>query len=235
MSEAIFLIFPHRWFLIVATLGNKYNRWLPDKIWKKFPKRTLLSLLSEVHQSQMFPCMTSDLFIHIVKFSVTFAISHNINQRTWYKVSKNNVTVYSAIYSQIWFCHDTCPIYKSLHCRKCIVVTELSFARMPSRQYCLSMNKLLCYNWSPELVKCSQPEQYSVETQHVLPQILDHLKLLQYLNASYICRNWTFLETQNFGQYMLGLHTILLLLTTNHQFWQTIAKLNFVHFHTTTT
>ena len=34
----------------------------------------------------------------------------------------------------------------SLHSRKSIVVTKLSFARMPSRQYRLSMNKLHCYN-----------------------------------------------------------------------------------------
>ena len=35
---------------------------------------------------------------------------------------------------------------KSLHTRKSFVLGELSFARMPSRQYCLSMNKLHCYN-----------------------------------------------------------------------------------------
>ena len=63
--------------------------------------------------------------------------------------------------------------WNSLTAGSSFVVTELSFARIPSRQYCLNMNRLHCYNWSPELVKCRQWEQYSVETQHVLPQILD--------------------------------------------------------------
>ena len=103
-----------------------------------------------------------------------------------------------------------CLIYKSLHSMKSFVLGELSFTRMPSRQYCLSVNRLHCYNWSPELVKCSHWQQYGVVTQHGMAQILGHPKLLQNLNAPHICQNWTFLEIQNFGQSMLGHHTILL-------------------------
>ena len=50
--------------------------------------------------------------------------------------------------------------------------------------------------------------------QHGLAQILGHPKLLKNLNAPHICQNWTFLEIQNFGQSILGHHTVLLLLTT---------------------
>ena len=45
---------------------------------------------------------------------------------------------------------------KSLHSRKSFVLGELSFARMPSRQYCLKVNKLHCWNCRPELVNCGQ-------------------------------------------------------------------------------
>ena len=38
-------------------------------------------------------------------------------------------------------CYEIC---KSLHSRKSFVLGELSFARMPSRQYCLRMNKVHC-------------------------------------------------------------------------------------------
>ena len=34
------------------------------------------------------------------------------------------------------------PKCKSLHSRKSFVLGELSFARMPSRQYCLKVNKV---------------------------------------------------------------------------------------------
>ena len=105
---------------------------------------------------------------------------------------------------------------KSLRSRKSFVLGELSFARMPSRQYCLSMNKLHCYNWSPQLVKCSQWQPYGVVTQHGLTQILGHPKLLQNLNAPQICRNYTFLKIQNLGQSMLGHHTI----------WLSLAAIN---------
>ena len=106
---------------------------------------------------------------------------------------------------------------KSLHSRKSFVLRELSFARMPSRQYCLSVNKLHCYNWWPELVKCTQWQPYGVVTQHGMAQILGHPKLLQKLNASHnIFQNWTFLQIQNFGQSMLGHHTI----------WLSLAAMN---------
>ena len=108
----------------------------------------------------------------------------------------------------------TFGICKSLHSRKSFVLGELSFARMPSRQYCLSMNRIHCYNWSPELVKCSQWQPYGVVTQHGLTQILGHPKLLQNLNAPQICQNYTFLKIQNLGQSMLGYHTIWLSLAT---------------------
>ena len=38
------------------------------------------------------------------------------------------------------------PTSKSLHSRKSFVLVELSFARMPSRQYCLKVNKVHCCN-----------------------------------------------------------------------------------------
>ena len=80
---------------------------------------------------------------------------------------------------------------KSLHSRKSFVLGELSFARMPLRQYCLSMNKVRCWNWSPELVKCRQWQQYGVVTEHGLTQILGHPKLLQNLNAPQILQGYT--------------------------------------------
>ena len=43
---------------------------------------------------------------------------------------------------------------KSLNSRKSFVLGELSFARMPSRQYCLKVNKVHCWNWRPKLVNC---------------------------------------------------------------------------------
>ena len=45
---------------------------------------------------------------------------------------------------------------KSLHSRKSFILGELSFARMPSRQYCLKVNKVHCWNCRPELVNCGQ-------------------------------------------------------------------------------
>ena len=82
---------------------------------------------------------------------------------------------------------------------KSFVLGELSFTRMPSRQHCLRGNRIHCYNWWPELVKCSQWQPYGVVSQHGMGQILGHPKLLQNLNAPHICRNWTFLETQILG------------------------------------
>ena len=35
---------------------------------------------------------------------------------------------------------------KSLHSGRSFVLVELSFARMPSRQYCLSVNRVHCHN-----------------------------------------------------------------------------------------
>ena len=78
---------------------------------------------------------------------------------------------------------------KSLHSRKSFVLGELSFARMPSRQYCLKMNRVHSCNWWPELVNCGQWQPWGVVTQHGMTQILGHPKLLQKLNAPYICRN----------------------------------------------
>ena len=75
---------------------------------------------------------------------------------------------------------------KFLHSRKSFVLGELSFAGIPLRQYCLSVNKIHCYTWSPELVKCSQWQPCGVVTQHGLTQILGHPKLLQNLNPPQI-------------------------------------------------
>ena len=78
---------------------------------------------------------------------------------------------------------------KSLHSRKSFVLGELSFARMPSRQYCLKVNKVHSCNWRSELVNCGQWQPWGVVTQHGMTQILGHPKLLQKLNAPHICRN----------------------------------------------
>ena len=72
---------------------------------------------------------------------------------------------------------------------KSFVLGELSFARMPSRQYCLKVNKVHSCNWWPELVNCGQWQPWGVVTQHGMTQILGHSKLLQKLNAPHICRN----------------------------------------------
>ena len=93
---------------------------------------------------------------------------------------------------------------KSLHSRKSFVLGELSFARMPSRQYCLKVNKLHCWNCRPELVNCGQWQPSSVVTQHGMTQILSHPKLLQKLNGPHICRNWTLLGIPNFGSFHVG-------------------------------
>ena len=37
---------------------------------------------------------------------------------------------------------------------------------------CMNMNEIQFGNCLPKLVDCSQQEQYGVETQHVLPQIV---------------------------------------------------------------
>ena len=96
---------------------------------------------------------------------------------------------------------------KSLHSRKSFVLGELSFARMPSRQYCLKVNKLHCWNCRPELVNCGQWQPSSVVTQHGKTQILGLPKLIQKLIPPHICRNWTFLRIQNFDLSILGHHT----------------------------
>ena len=67
---------------------------------------------------------------------------------------------------------------KSLHSRKSFVLRELSFARMPSRQYCLKVNKVHSCNWWPELVNCGQWQPWGVVTQYGMTQILGHPKLL---------------------------------------------------------
>ena len=43
---------------------------------------------------------------------------------------------------------------------------------MPLCFNCMNMKKIQFGNCLPKLVDCSQEEQYGVETQHVLPQIL---------------------------------------------------------------
>ena len=53
------------------------------------------------------------------------------------------------------------------------VLGELSFATMPLSCNCMKMNGIQFYNCLPKSVDCSQEEQYSVETQHGLPKILD--------------------------------------------------------------
>ena len=93
---------------------------------------------------------------------------------------------------------------KSLNSRKSFVLGELSFARMPLRDYCLKMNRVHSCNWRPELVKCSQWQPCGVVTQHGITQILSHPKLLQKLNGPHICRNWTLLGIPNFGSFHVG-------------------------------
>ena len=93
---------------------------------------------------------------------------------------------------------------KSLHSRKSFVLGELSFARMPSRQYCLKMNRVHSCNWQPELVHCTQWQPSGVLTQHGMTQILGQPKLLQKLKEPHICWNWTFLGIPNFGPFHLG-------------------------------
>ena len=124
---------------------------------------------------------------------------------------------------------------KSLHSRKSFVLGELSFARMPSRQYCLRVNKLHCWNCRPELVNCGQWQPSSVVTQHGKTQILGLPKMLQKLIRPHICQNWTFLRIQNLGLSILDHHNSWLSLAAMYLFWQTIPKLNSVHFHTITT
>ena len=75
---------------------------------------------------------------------------------------------------------------------------------MPSRQYCLKMNRIHSCNWQPELVHCTQSQPSGVVTQHGMTQILGHPKLLQKLKEPHICRNWTFLGIPNFGSFHLG-------------------------------
>ena len=93
---------------------------------------------------------------------------------------------------------------KSLHSRKSFVLGELSFARMPSRQYCLKVNKLHCWNCRPELVNCGQWQPWGVVTQHGKTQILGLPKLLQKLIPPHICWNWTFLRISKFWSFHLG-------------------------------
>ena len=51
-------------------------------------------------------------------------------------------------------------------------MTKLSFSTMPLSCNCMKMNEIQFCNCLPKLVDCSQEEQYGVETQHVLPQIV---------------------------------------------------------------
>ena len=103
---------------------------------------------------------------------------------THFYISQINYRIYTSLHflRQIFTC-------KSLHSRKSFVLGELSFARMPSRQYCLKVNKVHSCNWRPELVNCGQWQPWGVVTQHGMTQILGHPKLLQKLNAPHICRN----------------------------------------------
>ena len=55
-----------------------------------------------------------------------------------------------------WIAERAIIASKSLHSRKSFVLGELSFAGMPSRQYCLKVKKLHCWNCRPELVNCGQ-------------------------------------------------------------------------------
>ena len=75
---------------------------------------------------------------------------------------------------------------------------------MPSRQYCLKVNRIHSCIWRPELVKCSQWQPCGVVTQHGMTQILSHPKLLKKLNGPHICRNWTLLGIPNFGSFHVG-------------------------------
>ena len=160
--------------------------------------------------------LSNHLHRHYSPFYFIYRNHNNVlNNKAYVSITKTRCALIANDY-QKGFPKQKWPFYlwESLHSRRSFVLGELSFARMPSRQYCLSMNKLHCYNWSPELVKCSRQHQYDLVTQHGLTQILGHPKLFQTLNARHICQNWTFLEIQNFGQSILGHHTILLLLTT---------------------
>ena len=75
---------------------------------------------------------------------------------------------------------------------------------MPSRQYCLKVNRIHSCNWRPELVKCSQWQPCGVVTQQRMTQILSHPKLLKKLNGPHICRNWTLLGIPNFRSFHVG-------------------------------
>ena len=128
-----------------------------------------------------------------------------------------------------WFC-------KSLNSRKSFVLGELSFARMPSRHYCLKMNKVHCWNWRPELVNCGQWQPSGVVTQHGITQILGLPKLLQKLIPPHICWKLDISKKPKFFGHPCWVTTPYgyhWLQWTN--FWQTISKLNFIHFHTITT
>ena len=78
----------------------------------------------------------------------------------------------------------------------------------------MKMNGIQFCNCFPKLVDCSQEEQYGVETQHVLPKIVDLQKCPILTHVWCIQVLEQFLVIQNLGQYMLGLHTVLLLLAT---------------------
>ena len=56
----------------------------------------------------------------------------------------NEIRSMSGRYASYWNALFSCR--KSLRSRKSFVLGELSFARMSLQQYCLSMNKLHCYN-----------------------------------------------------------------------------------------
>ena len=117
---------------------------------------------------------------------------------------KHSIITLINLWHLFWSILKAC---KSLHSRKSFVLGELSFARMPSRQYCLKVNKLHCWNCRPELVNCGQWQPWGVVTQHGKTQILGLPKLLQKLIPPHICRNWTFLRIQNLGLSILGQHT----------------------------
>ena len=97
----------------------------------------------------LFPSVTTILCIFCVYKKILFS---NV-----FILFKENNSTQGSVGSFFTLC-------KSLNSRKSFVLGELSFARMPSRHYCLKMNRVHSCNWRPELVKCSQWQPCGVVT-----------------------------------------------------------------------
>ena len=134
----------------------------------------------------------------------------------------------------LWWRRRIWNICKSLHSRKSFVLGELSFARMPSRQYCLKVNKASSWKlttrvsqlWPVIAMRCGDPTWNDPNFES--PKIAPKAKCTMYMSKLDIFRNPKFWAIHVGSPHLMAVTGCNELILANN------SKTEFVHFRTTT-